>query len=215
MAKNVAPLLSFGASGQIGKTLVFSKWKGTSYTRQLVTPNNPQTTEQTITRNAFSWLQRVYKTAPALATAPWTAYAAGKPLTDRNAFTKFNLPNIRGESDLAGFTFSPGALGGLPPTAVVVTPGDDQLSTAVTAPSVLPAGWTIQAAIVAAVRDQDPDDGILYTVSAGEDTTAAYAVVLTSLASAALYRVGAWLRYLRDDGLIAYSPAVMTTGLTT
>jgi len=215
MAKNTAPLLSFGASGQIGDTLVYSKWRGVNYTRQKVTPTDPNTTEQQITRNAFQFLQRVYKTAPALFTAPWAAYASGKALTDRNAFTKFNLPGLRGESDLTNFVGSPGALGGLPPLSIVVTPGDDQLAVAVNEPTVLPSGWTIQAAVVAVIREQDPDSGTLYTISAGEDLTDAYSVTLTGLASAQTYQVRAWMRYVRDDGKIAYSPSIDGTGLTT
>jgi len=205
VAKTTAPLLGFTASGQIGKTQVYGRWKGRGYARRYTVPANPQTAEQTITRNAFSFIQAVFKTAPALVTAPWAAYATGKVLTDRNAFTKFNLPQIRGEADLDLLTLSPGALGGLPPASMVITPGSGQLSVAVNAPSVLPTGWTIAAAVVAAIRDQDPDTGVLTEITAGEDTTSTYTIVLTGL-SANLYQVRAWLRWTRPDGKLAYSP---------
>jgi len=211
MAKTTAPLLSFGGSGQIGKTMVYGSWKGRPYVRRHVIPANPQSAEQTITRNAFSFLQSVYKFAPALVTDVWEAYASGQVMTARNAFTKFSLPNIRGETDLDNLVLSGGANGGPPPTAAVATPGSGQLSVAVTAPSVLPQGWTIYSAIVAVIRDQDPDSGVLFTVTAGEDLTSAYAVVLTGL-TANLYQVRAWLKWNRPDGTFAYSPDIATTG---
>jgi len=208
MAKTTAPLLSFGASGQIGSTLVYGSWKGRDYTRRYVIPANPQSTEQTLTRNCFSFLQSVYKVAPSLATAPWAAYARGKPLTDRNAFTKFNLPLLRDSGTLDDFVASPGALGGLPPTLVASTPGSEQLQIDVTAPSTLPTGWTIAAAVAMAIREQDPDSGLLFEITAGEDTTSTYQIVLTGLTPSVEYQYRAYLRWTRPDGLIAYSPAL-------
>jgi len=215
VAKVTAPLLSFGASGAIAQTQVYAKWKGRAYVRRHVIPSNPQTAEQTLTRNSFTWLSNVYKVAPSLVTDVWVAYAKGLVMTDRNAWMKKNLADVRGESDLTIFTMSPGALGGLPPTAQVVTPGNDQLSIAITAPSVLPTGWTVTSAISAVIRDQDPQTGILYNISALEDTSAAYVNLFTGLANAALYQCFSWLKWLRPDGLVAYSPALQTTGLTT
>ena len=46
MAKVVAPLGSFSASGKIGKSLVFMTHLGRNVVRGLVTPANPQTTGQ-------------------------------------------------------------------------------------------------------------------------------------------------------------------------
>lgn len=214
MPKTTAPLLSFDARGQIAKTQVYSSWKGRSYVRRYTVPSNPQSVEQTVTRNCFSFLQGVYKVAPPLFAAAWASYIKGKVLTERNAFTKFNLPLLRGEADLANFVFSPGSMGGLPPTSIVITPGVGTLSTAVAVPTVVPTGWTIQAAVVFAIQDQDPDSGALFTISAGEDLTAAYVVLLSGL-SVALYRVGAILRWVRSDGVIAYSPAVVGSSTPT
>lgn len=214
MPKTTAPLLSFGASGQIGKTLVASKWKGRAYMRQYVVPANPQSTEQTITRTVFSTLQSAYKTAPSAFKAPWAAYATGKVMTERNAFTKFNLAALRGQSDLANLVFSPGALGGIPPADMTVTPGNNILTVDVTAPTTLPTGWTVNKAVVACILDQDPEAPTDLTITAGEDATSTYQVVLSAL-SEALYRVGAWLVYNRPDGSLAYSPSIYDTGTPT
>jgi len=205
MAKTTAPLLSFDARGQVAKTAVYASWKGRSYVRRHVIPSNPQSAEQTITRNAFSFLQAVYKNAPALETDPWELYARGAVMTARNAFTKFNLPVLRGESDLDNITFSPGAKGGPPPASVVATPGNDTMSVAITAPATLPQGWTIYSAIAACIPDQDPDSGVLFTVVAGEDLTSTYAVVLNGL-TAGDYQYRGWLKWNRPDGTFAYSP---------
>src|SRR5215467_10281648 len=53
MARTTSPLLSLGASGSIGKSIVFGTWKGLSYARQYVVPQNPKTTAQTATRNCL------------------------------------------------------------------------------------------------------------------------------------------------------------------
>jgi len=214
VAKTTAPLLSFGASGQIAKTQVYSKWKGRPYVRRHVIPSNPRTSEQTLTRTAFTWLQAVYKLAPALISAPWDAYAKGIVMTGRNAFTKQNLPTLRPATDLSVMVMSPGALGGLPPTAAVATPGSGQLSVAVTAPSDIPVGWTVASAVVAVIKDQDPQTDADYATFAGSDVSSPYTVVLTGL-DTVLYQVFAWLTWTRPDGLTAYSPSIQTSGTPT
>lgn len=50
MAKVTGPLMSLDASGTVGKTTVFSKWKGRNYVRLRVTPMNPQTEDQATSR---------------------------------------------------------------------------------------------------------------------------------------------------------------------
>lgn len=50
MAKVNGPLLSLGASGAIGKTMVFFPWKGLNAVRQYVVPANPQSANQTTQR---------------------------------------------------------------------------------------------------------------------------------------------------------------------
>lgn len=214
MPTTTAPLLSFDSRGQIGKTMVYSSWRGRSYVRRYVVPANPQSAEQTITRNAFSFLQATYKLAPPILTAPWDSYIKGKALTSRNAWTKFNLPVLRGEADLANFVFSPGSLGGLPPISVVATPGNDLITVTCVAPSPVPSGWVVAAAQAACIADQDPDTGILTEITAQEDATDPYSFTLTGL-DAVLYRVGVWLKWTRSDGLIAYSPSISASATPT
>lgn len=46
MAKLKAPLLSLGASGAIGKAIVYFPWKGLDCAREYVVPSNPKTAAQ-------------------------------------------------------------------------------------------------------------------------------------------------------------------------
>lgn len=50
MAKVSGPLLSLDARGKIGGAIVFSGWKGIQTVRQLVTPANPRSADQLVTR---------------------------------------------------------------------------------------------------------------------------------------------------------------------
>ena len=78
MAKVVAPLQSFSASGKIGKSLVFFSHLGRNVVRGLVTPANPQSTGQGSSRLLLGALGRSnhgvanpsdYRTQARLATA--------------------------------------------------------------------------------------------------------------------------------------------------
>lgn len=51
MAKVSGPLFSMEASGAYAGALVFGKWKGRPYVRQLVTPANPHSADQEAARN--------------------------------------------------------------------------------------------------------------------------------------------------------------------
>jgi len=54
MAKLKGPLFSLGASGQLGKALVFFGWKGLDVVREFITPSNPKSTNQTTQRGYMS-----------------------------------------------------------------------------------------------------------------------------------------------------------------
>lgn len=210
MPKVTAPLLSFGASGQLANTMVFSSWKGRPYTRRYVIPSNPNSSGQQLTRNTFTWVNGFWKNAPALARLPWTAYATGRPLTDRNAFVGLNTAALRSEVDLAEMIFSPGARGGVAPAAVSAAVGDTQTVVTMTAPS-LPTGWTISRGIAIAVPDQDPQTEADFSIFAAEDATDPYAPTITGLTNGTLYQVGAFFEFNRPDGSLAYGTALKDT----
>ena len=213
MAIPTAPLLSFSASGQIGKTLVFSRWKGRPYTRRYVIPSNPQSLAQTATRIVFAWGNAVWKLAPTLFQAPWNLFATGQVLTGRNAMLSSVVRNLRGEVDLALMEFSPGAKGGLAPASIAVTPGVGTLTIDFVNPTP-PTDWVIVSAIAAVIKDQDPATAILYDVTAGEDAPAAAQVVIAGL-DTVLYRVGGWLEWTKADGSQAYGPSLLDSDTPT
>jgi hypothetical protein len=214
MSKTNGPLLSFDAGGSLGKTIVYSKWKGISYARRWVQPANPNTTAQQAVRGVFGWLMQVWSYMPAEVQESWNAYASGQPLTGRNALAKFNVADLQGETDLTNFVMAPSAKSGPIAAGISVTPGSTQLTVALTAP-VLPSGWSIVQAVAAAIRDQDPATGTLYEMTGGTDATAPYSIVLTGLTATELYSVGGWFKYERPDGTFAYGRALMDTGTPT
>ena len=61
MVKVNAPAMSLDASGSLAGTLVFSKWKGRNYVRQLVRPANPKLPKQVSVRSMFKFLSQVWK----------------------------------------------------------------------------------------------------------------------------------------------------------
>lgn len=215
MSKVTAPLLSFGASGAIAKSMVFGTWKGIPYSRRYVIPSNPRSAEQTLTRKAFSFLNDVYKIAPTNFRATWQRNAVGKPMTDRNAFIKANNSLLREAADLVGMWFSPGAFGGLP-AAITVTPGNDLLTVTAVPPDPLPPGWTINRFVAAAIRNQDPQTPLDFEVVEGSDVATPYSVVL-ALGSALEYAVAGWFVYQRSAIAtdLAYGPAQAELATTT
>lgn len=215
MARLTGPLMSLGASGTIAQTLTYADWKGIPYARTRVIPSNPRSTSQTQTRESFAYLQDLYKFFPSIAREPWIAAVRGIPMTAQNMLLSKNVSALRLDTDLNALVLSPGAAGGIPPTDIVVTPGNDQLSVAVTAPAP-PSGWTLVAAQGVVVFDQDPHDPLnANTPVAQEDLTSTYTLVFTGLASAALYQVGVWLKWTTPNQSTAYSIALRDTGLTT
>ena len=70
MAKLKAPLLSLGAAGAIGKTLVFFGWKGINAVREYVVPSNPKTALQLTQRGYVTDAVAMVHTAQARAVNP-------------------------------------------------------------------------------------------------------------------------------------------------
>lgn len=70
MAKLKAPLFSLGASGQIGKALVFFPWKGLNLVREHVVPSNPNTSLQDAHRDILTAAVAAVHAAQAAASQP-------------------------------------------------------------------------------------------------------------------------------------------------
>lgn len=209
MSKTTAPLLSFSASGQIGKTMVASSWKGVKYMRRYVVPANPNTLPQQTVRKTFALLREMYKLAPALLIAPWNAFAQGRPFTGMNKFVGENVRVLNGEPLLDNFIGSPGAKGGLAPVGITV---DDAVASQFTVTFTVPeppVGWTLAAAVAYCFPNQDPSGFFVGQITAAEDTAGpAYAVLLDDPGAVGDYVVGGFLRWTKPDGSAAYSVSI-------
>lgn len=214
MAVLGGPLFSLSARGTIASTITYSTWKGIQYARTRVIPANPRSVEQTKTRDVFTYLNDLYKFMPGIAREPWLAAVSGIPMTAQNMIQSKNVANLRDEIDLDLLDLSPGAFGGIPPSAIVVTPGNDSISVAVTAPSA-PTGWTLTGAQGVVVRDQDPHDTIVEPPVAVEDLTSTYTLAFTGLGSVVNYQVAVWLKWLTTNQSAAYSVALRDQAITT
>jgi hypothetical protein len=205
MAKTTAPLLSFDGKGQIGKTMVASKWRGVKYMRQYVVPANPNTVAQQRVRSIFALLREAWKLAPPGVTAAWNAFASGRPFTGMNKWVGENVRVLNNESDMDNIIFSPGAGGGLPPATASVTDGTaGQVIVTGTAPTA-PSGWVFKALAAAAFPDQDPTGIFSGPFIYGEDDTTPFSVTLAGFATGAALQVGVWAVWTKPNGALAYS----------
>lgn len=85
MAGVRGPLFGFDASGAIANTLVWSKWKGRPYVRQLVIPSNPDTIFQRGVRAVFGFCARNFAALSDPNKALWQDVADTRQITALNA----------------------------------------------------------------------------------------------------------------------------------
>ena len=63
MSKILGPLFSFGGIGQVGKALIFSKWKGIRIARRHAIPSNPNSASQQVQRGLVSASMSAWSTS--------------------------------------------------------------------------------------------------------------------------------------------------------
>ena len=90
MVKLIGPAMSIDASGALGGVMVFSKWKGRNYARQLVVPTNPKSGMQTGMRSMLGALSKQWALLSAGEKAVWENLADADVISPFNAFVKFN-----------------------------------------------------------------------------------------------------------------------------
>jgi len=142
MARTVGPLMSLEASGQLAGTIVYSKWKGRPYVRQLVTPSNPRSVLQVSTRAMMKFLSQAWTPdIDATEQATWEAAGAASATSPFNEYIRDNLK--RWTQFTAPSQASPATGGGTSPTFTslpAVTGGVRQASFAWTV-NALGTGW--------------------------------------------------------------------------
>lgn len=91
MAKVTGPLLSMDASGSVAGAMVFAKWKGRPYVRQLVIPSNPKSGAQVGVRAMMKFLSQSWAGLSSMIKATWETQAAAITASTFNAFVKDNM----------------------------------------------------------------------------------------------------------------------------
>lgn len=217
MAKTQAPLLSFGAGGQIANSMVYSRWRGVPYVRRYVTPANPNTAKQQEVRNIFRTLGQMWLTAPEALIAAWDTYATGRPFVGRNAYTGQNvrvLNNFPAETDMANFIASPGARGGLAPTDMVITPASTSIGVSVVTPTP-PSGWTLTNVHGIVFPDQAPASDFVGPFAYDADNGTPAALTFTGLEDDSPYMLAVWAEWLKPNEQTAYSVSLGELTATT
>jgi len=95
MALLTGPLFSIDASGTVGKTITYAKWKGRNYARQRVIPMNPKSAAQTGPRSMFAYLAKAWAGLGDVAQATWNALAEASQISPFNAFVGANLQRFQ------------------------------------------------------------------------------------------------------------------------
>lgn len=111
MAGVKAPLFGLDASGALGGSIVFSKWKGRNYVRKLSIPANPKSGLQVGMRASMRFVTQDFKNLTAGQKAAWDTLAAVDNITQLNAQvrdaqrrTRVNDGVRRGPAESAGTT---------------------------------------------------------------------------------------------------------------
>ena len=133
MARTTGPLLSMDASGTVGGSLVFSKWKGRNYVRKHVVPHNPQTALQTGVRSGMAFCSKWASSDKTTTKAIWQTKANNDKISPHNAFVKAFMMTWR-----VGLIYP---LGGIYPAAIDT--GVLSVATATSRPRSVDLTWTL------------------------------------------------------------------------
>jgi len=95
MVRVNGPAMSLEASGSLAGAIVFSKWKGRPYVRELVKPANPKSGGQVGIRSMLRFLSQDWKNLSSADHTTWQAKAAAKVISQFNAFMGTNVYRYR------------------------------------------------------------------------------------------------------------------------
>lgn len=142
MARTTAPLFSLDASGSVGKSITFSKWRGRNYVRRLVTPANPKSGLQTGVRSFFRYLSQAWAPLVTGAKASWAPVSDPTNVPLFNGYMGDNLAQVRQELGIRmDFTDTPSGTQGTPITPAV-TAGPTSLTFTWAPDATNPSDWS-------------------------------------------------------------------------
>lgn len=132
MVKLQGPAMSLDASGSLAGTLVFSKWKGRNYARELVKPANPRSGGQVGVRAMFKFLAQDWVNRTAGEQATWEDRGDDLIASPFNGYMSYNQRRWRNFQTPS--VEDPAVETGTPPGAAtgVATPGVRSMSLAIT-----------------------------------------------------------------------------------
>lgn len=140
MALVNGPLFSLDASGQLGKAVVYTKWKGRNVVREYVTPANPRSIGQRWQRGLMGVLSQWWRTLSETLQETWTDQAAAKQISTFNAMLSYDL--LQAEDNIAptaDFGATPVAPAGALTNWTASSPSAGKISLAVTPTTALDA----------------------------------------------------------------------------
>ena len=121
MVRVKGPLFSLEASGTIGGTIVFSRWKGRDYVRRHAIPSNPRSGLQVGVRSVFGFIARDWCNLSDESIADWTAAAAADNITPLNAHIRDAVDRARRNLGWRMNTTDPDSTNNGPPENLTVT----------------------------------------------------------------------------------------------
>ena len=113
--------MSLDASGTIGKSITFSKWKGRNYIRKRVKPANPKSGLQTGMRAGMRFMAQGYATLTATQKLNWTGLFKTLKITGLNSQARLNQVRVRQNLGLFSDPTNVPAAAEAAPTTVVAT----------------------------------------------------------------------------------------------
>lgn len=90
MARVNGPAFSLEASGELGRSIVFSKWKGRPYVRQFVIPMNPKSAGQQGIRSMLKFLAKAWAGLSSGIKASYGTLAASRSISPFNEYVSLN-----------------------------------------------------------------------------------------------------------------------------
>lgn len=208
MARLTAPLLSLGASGTIGKALVYASWKGIPYARVHVIPANPKTVGQQEVRGVFATLNNMYKRMGIQARLPWENAARGLPLTARNIHIRENVAALQGDVNMDDLVMSIATGQAIIPINVTAVDGTNGRIACFAEAPPAPVGYSLGYIVGVAVEDGDPSPALSPRVFEASDAAPPYAFDIYPLLDED-FQVGIFARWVRNsDGKGFCSEAV-------
>jgi hypothetical protein len=121
MVKAFSPMMSLDASGTVGKSITFSKWKGRNYVRKRVKPANPKSGLQTGMRAPMRFMSQSYASLTTTQKTNWKNQYKSLKITGLNSQARFNQTRVRQNLGLYSDPTNTPAAAEAAPTGVTAT----------------------------------------------------------------------------------------------